>query len=176
MKRRLKRAATKNGSLRRGLERPDTGLDLLSRIPDGHAKVIVRLEVQPDLRRDAEVASQSRRSIRRDRALAVDDLADPARRHVDVPASLLMLTPRILWAAAVAMVFRRPPWCVRGGISRERVANRHQLFDAGPSDISSAPLLRRFIHSNALWMTLVVLSRPLPSAECSGYSFVPMAG
>jgi transposase len=56
------------------------------------------------------------------------------------------------------------------------VAIRHQLFDASPPDISLAPLLRRFIHSNALWMTLMVPARPLPSAECSGFSFVPTAG
>src|SRR3990172_6825696 len=74
--------------LRSSPERSDTSLDLLSRIPHGHAQLVARLKVDPDLGRDAEVPAQSQRRIRRNGPLAIDDLADPPRRHVDVPGQL----------------------------------------------------------------------------------------
>lgn len=83
------RVQPENGFLRRGLKRPDVGLDLLSRNPHDHAQLVVRLQDDPDLGRDAEVAAQSQRRVRRDGPLAVDDLADAPRRHVDVPGQLV---------------------------------------------------------------------------------------
>ena len=45
-------------------------------------QVVMGLEVEPELRRVAEEARQAKRGVRRDAALAPDDLADP--RLVDV--------------------------------------------------------------------------------------------
>ena len=47
------------------------------------AQVIVGLQVEPDLRRHAEILAEPQCRIRRDGALAVDDGADAVGRHAD---------------------------------------------------------------------------------------------
>ncbi len=42
------------------------------------------LQVEPKLRRHAEIAAKAQGGVRRNRTLAFDNLIDPARRHADV--------------------------------------------------------------------------------------------
>src|SRR5258706_13245359 len=47
-------------------------------------EIKVGLQVEPKLRRHAEIAAKAQGGVRRNRTLAFDNLIDPARRHADV--------------------------------------------------------------------------------------------
>src|SRR5450759_705596 len=59
----------------------DLGLHPLPRCPFGHPQLVVRLEIEPDLRRSPEVLAEPKRRVGRDGTRAVDDATDPVRRH-----------------------------------------------------------------------------------------------
>src|SRR5918996_4697594 len=65
-------------------ERPDLLLDPLPDSAGLHIKVVLGLKIQPEPLGGSEVSSQPERSVGRDRASAMDDLVDPARRNQDV--------------------------------------------------------------------------------------------
>jgi hypothetical protein len=64
---------------------PDAGLDLLPGRPPGGTELILGLQIEPDLGRHPEVLPETKRGVRREGALTVHDVADPVRRHADVP-------------------------------------------------------------------------------------------
>jgi hypothetical protein len=53
--------------------------------PSVAAALVLGLQIEPDLGRHPEILPETERGVRRKGALAVHDLADPVRRHGDVP-------------------------------------------------------------------------------------------
>src|SRR3954469_12311036 len=47
-------------------------------------QIVMRLQVQPELRRHLKIPAETQRSVRSDSSLAFDDLVDPTRRNSDV--------------------------------------------------------------------------------------------
>jgi len=68
-----------------GSTHADLRLDLGPGGPPHYPEVVVRLQVEPDLGRNAEVLPEPEGSIRGDRPLAADDLADTIGRNVNIP-------------------------------------------------------------------------------------------
>src|SRR5437899_2348957 len=46
---------------------------------------VIGLQIEPDLRRDAEILAEAQRGVGSDGALAVYDLADTVRWHIEIP-------------------------------------------------------------------------------------------
>jgi len=59
-----------------------------TQFPICNSDVVLGLEVQPEPGLHAEEQSESKRGVRGDGALAIDQLADPARRNIDVRRKL----------------------------------------------------------------------------------------
>src|ERR1700682_990780 len=58
--------------------------NLRTLLPLDHADVILSLQVQPELRAAAEIAAEPHRGVGRDRAAAIEDVGDTARRNADI--------------------------------------------------------------------------------------------
>jgi len=70
------------------LKYPDTRRDLVSKLACRDPHVILRLKIHPEPRLHVKIQTQAQRRIGRDRAAAVDKLADAARGNVDVRRKL----------------------------------------------------------------------------------------
>jgi hypothetical protein len=76
--------------LRNLLKRADVLFDHGPQIAFGNLQLVSCLQVEPELGCGAEVNAQTQGGIRGDIATAVDDVADPSHRHVDVPRQLIL--------------------------------------------------------------------------------------
>jgi hypothetical protein len=74
----------------RGAMSPDPLGGFAAELSAGELEVVVRLQVQPELRAVAEVEAEAERGVGADPAPAVDDLGDAVRRDTDRPGELVL--------------------------------------------------------------------------------------
>src|ERR1700704_2067679 len=62
--------------------------DVGTRLLQGNTDIIGALEIEPELRTGAEPVPKAKSGVASDRALALDDLGDAVRRHLDLSRQL----------------------------------------------------------------------------------------
>jgi hypothetical protein len=69
---------------------PDPLGRLAGQLPAHDLEIVVRLQVQPELRAVAEVQAETQRRVGGDPSSVVDDLGDPVGRDADRPRELVL--------------------------------------------------------------------------------------